>query len=49
MKYIIEIKYILDNKKQIIELNTNNIENSMRQYGRNRQPLKWHIVKGPLK
>ena len=32
-------------KPHIIDLETDNLEWSMEQYQRNRQPLKWEIVK----
>ena len=43
MKYEIEIQY--KDKKEIITLNTDNIEMSMQEYQRNREPLEWKILK----
>jgi hypothetical protein len=44
--YKIKITYLTQNDVQaeIIELTTDNIQWSMEQYQRNREPLKWEIV-----
>ena len=50
MKYEIEIQYSdsvkeSKDKKEIITLNTQDIEKSMQEYQRNREPLEWKILK----
>ena len=45
-RYIIEVKYAHDDngsEVETIELNTDDIQESMRQYQRNRQPLEWRV------
>ena len=45
--YKIKITYLTENdiQTEVIELKTDDIEWSMDQYQRNREPLKWEIVK----
>ena len=45
--YKIKITYLTENdiQPEVIELKTDDIEWSMDQYQRNREPLKWEIVK----
>ena len=49
MKYEIEIQYCdskeSKDKKEIITLNTEDIQKSMQEYQRNREPLEWKILK----
>tara|TARA_S200002703_G_scaffold157430_1_gene165231 strand:+ start:1078 stop:1260 length:183 start_codon:yes stop_codon:yes gene_type:complete len=45
-RYIIEIKYSHDKKGEnveMVEITTDDIHESMKQYARNRQPLEWRI------
>ncbi len=45
-RYIIEIKYAHDKKGEnveMVEITTNDLEYSMKQYQRNRQPLEWRV------
>jgi|TARA_R100000084_G_scaffold47626_1_gene19704 hypothetical protein len=42
-RYIIEITYHNDKKSEEVELITDDIDWSMEQYQRNRQPFKWKI------
>lgn len=42
-KYTIKLSYI-DGRKEVIELQTNNIEWSMDQYQRNREPFDYQII-----
>jgi hypothetical protein len=44
--YKVKITYITENDVQpeIVELTTDNIQWSMDEYQRNREPLKWEIV-----
>jgi|TARA_B100000902_G_C27123873_1_gene820078 hypothetical protein len=45
-RYIIEIKYVHDKKGEnveMVEITTDDIHASMKQYARNRQPLEWRI------
>ncbi len=45
-RYVIEIKYADDKKGEnveMVEITTNDLEYSMKQYQRNRQPLEWRI------
>jgi len=41
--YIIEVNY-LDGNREVIRLETNDIEWSMDEYQRNRTPLQWQII-----
>ncbi len=45
-RYIIEIKYAHDKKGEnveMVEITTNDLEYSMKQYQRNGQPLEWRV------
>jgi hypothetical protein len=45
-RYIIEIKYAHDKtgeEIEMVEIHTDDIHTSMKQYQRNRQPLEWRI------
>jgi hypothetical protein len=45
-RYIIEIKYAHDEKGEnveMVEITTDDIQESMKQYARNRQPLEWRV------
>ncbi len=45
-RYIIEIKYAHDKKGEnveMVEITTNDLEYSKKQYQRNRQPLEWRV------
>ncbi len=45
-RFIIEIKYAKDVKGdsvEMVEITTNDIHQSMKQYARNRQPFEWRI------
>ena len=45
-RFIIEIKYAKDVKGdsvEMVEITTNDIHQSMKQYERNRQPFEWRI------
>jgi hypothetical protein len=45
-RYHIEINYFNSNEEaEVVELETEDIEWSMDQYQRNREPLNWKIVK----
>ena len=46
-RYIIEIKYAHDKKGEnveMVEIHTEDLEWSMKQYQRNRQPLTWELL-----
>ncbi len=43
--YTIEVKYINMDLIEYVSIKSNNIKWSMDQYQRNREPLKWAVIK----
>jgi hypothetical protein len=44
LKYTVQIDYVMSHEKEIVEIETDDIEWSMNQYQRNRQGLSWKVI-----